>query len=649
MVLPPEISSRDGRMILLMVLTQLYGVAQLALVGWVARVVRLRVLLLAALAGTYAAAPAALLLEAGWTRAVAALSGQSLVEASVRASWTVDPLIEECAKLAPLLLLWLLVRSPRRQWGGTDLVLAGAALGAGFGLAEQLLRFAAHAGQAVHLDAGGWAIPAGPASAGVPGVARTLGSWLPAGVATGGLPDAAGSFDLHLVWSAVAGLGLALALRRGATTRARLAGLALIALAVADHAAANTQGVAGSLARTLATPFTAARPLAWAWPLAALAAAIWLDRQRPATGVVLACERRRPRSLGLARLALAHPPWSLQAVWGFVRLRRAWRRSARWGEPDLALGEALDLLAPALDRASGWKGSRIWRAATRRLRRRTTPAGPPAPRELLTTARGLLAVAWLLLLLPPVLYLLVGGVPSLAGVQRAMGTPPRWWLVVAAAVAGAAWTAWSLAVALRRLPQARRHPAAEVPASATLLLLVRAGALLASLAALWLLALGDAPGDQALPSAQILDAGGQATLLLVLLLALAANAAAPPFTPAPPGGGEAVIGTAVVAAVVGGIGVALLDDDEEGDGDGAAAARQPVPGLPYSAGELARLAERHAGAAGRPTRQEIERAIASAAPRPVRGHNAVRFDDQGVTVVVDRDLPWRSTAWFAGR
>jgi len=495
-------------MILLMALTQLYGVAQLALLGWVARVVRLRVLLLAALAGTYAAAPAALLLEAGWTRVVAALSGRSLPAAGALASWTVDPLIEECAKLAPLLLLWLLVRSPRRQWGGTDLVLAGAALGAGFGLAEQLLRFATHAGQAVHLDTGGWAFPAGPASVSVPGVARALGSWLPAGVATGGLPDAAGSLDLHLMWSAVAGLGLALALRRGADARLRLAGLALIALAVADHAAANTQGTAGSLARTLATPFTTARPLAWAWPLAALAAAIWLDRQRPATGVVLACERRRPRPLGLARLALGRPPWSLQAVWGFVRLRRAWRRSARWGEPDLALGEALDLLAPALDRAGGWKGSRVWRAATRRLQPRAARAGLPAPAELLTTAHGLAVVTWLLLLLPPVLYLLVGGVPSLAGVQRALGTRPLWWLV-AAAVAGAAWTAWSLAVALRRLPQARRHPAAEVPATATLLLLVRAGALVASLAALWLLALGDAPGDPPRLSAHILDAGGQ--------------------------------------------------------------------------------------------------------------------------------------------
>jgi hypothetical protein len=367
-------------MILLIALAQLYGLAQLALLGWAVRVVRLRVLLLAALAGMYAAAPLALLAEAGWTRTAAALSGKPLVEVTSRASSTIDPLIEECAKLAPLLLLWLLVRSLRRQWGTTDVVLAGAALGTGFGLAEQLLRFSGHTGQAIHLATGGWTIPAGQSTATVPGIACTLGSWLPAGVWRSGVPDAgAGALNLQLVWSSVAALGLALTLRRGAAARTRLAGLALIVLAVADHAAANTQGAASSLARTLASPFTTTRPIAWAYPLAALTAAIWLDRRRrPAyraapppepqaalasaatapsgrdatggmaaargrgavaaglpdrsagtaepragAGVVLACERRgRIRSLGPVRLALSHPPWSLLAVWGFVRLRR---------------------------------------------------------------------------------------------------------------------------------------------------------------------------------------------------------------------------------------------------------------------------------------------------------------------------------------
>jgi hypothetical protein len=136
------------------------------------------------------------------------------------------------------------------------------------------------------------------------------------------------------------------------------------------------------------------------------------------------------------------------------------------------------------------------------------------------------------------------------------------------------------------------------------------------------------------------------------VLALAANAADPPFAPAAPaGGGEAPIGELVVSAVVGGIGVALLEHDAGPDGDGPerAAGQQPVPGLPYTAGELADLADRHAAAGGRPTHEEIERAIASADPWPIRGQNAVRFDDRGVTVVVNRDLPWRSTAYFARR
>ena len=101
-------------MILLMVLAQLYGVLQLALLGWAARTVRLRVLLLAMLCGLYAAAPVAVLLEMSWTRTVAAISGDPLFEVISRASYTVDPFIEECVKLAPLLLLWALVRSARR-------------------------------------------------------------------------------------------------------------------------------------------------------------------------------------------------------------------------------------------------------------------------------------------------------------------------------------------------------------------------------------------------------------------------------------------------------------------------------------------------------------------------------------------------------
>src|SRR6266702_3091999 len=424
-------------MILLMVLAQLYGVVQMALLGWAARTIRLRVLLLAMLGGVYAAAPVAALLEVGWTRMVAAVS-------------------------------------------------------------EDLLRYADDAGRAVHLASGGWVIPAGLSAPTVPGVREALTSWLPAGVGSGGpLGDGpADAINVHLVWSCVAGLGLALALR-GGWRRAWLVGLGLVALAGADHAAFNTQGIAGGLARALAAPFGAARVLIWAYPLAVLATAIWLDRRALSTpsplpstnpasaaaeaaarasaasasaaggpaagaraagaGIVLACERRAPvRVVGLAWLGVAHPPWSLWAVWGFVRLRRGYLLSGRGGEPDVALGQAIGLIAPALDRAGGQAGSRVWREAVRRLSSRGAAADGrwPAVGELLTTRRGLLALPWLLLLLPPALYLLVGGVPSLASVQRAMATRYLFWLVIAAAVAGAAWTALNLAAGARHLPEA---------------------------------------------------------------------------------------------------------------------------------------------------------------------------------------------------
>ena len=147
----------------------------------------------------------------------------------------------------------------------------------------------------------------------------------------------------------------------------------MVVLAGADHAAFNTRGVAGELARGLAAPLNAARGLVWLYPLAALAAAVWLDRRELAivsgrSQAMLRAERGASiPSLGLVRLALARPPWSTQAVLGFVRLRRAWLLSGRDGEPDVALKEGLDAIAPSLDRAGGDAGARVWAAAVERL------------------------------------------------------------------------------------------------------------------------------------------------------------------------------------------------------------------------------------------------------------------------------------------
>ena len=692
-------------MVVLMVLAQVYGVVQLAVLGWAARTVRFRVLVLAMLAGLYAAAPAAALLQVAWTRAFAALSGVPLAEVTTTASYTLDPLIEELAKVAPLVVLWWALRSLRRQWAATDFVLAGAAIGAGFGLAEDLLRYADQAVRAVHLPAGGWIIPVGLNPPTVPGIGHLLGSWLPAGVAGGGVLGSVpgDAIDVHLVWSSLAGLGVALAVRQG-QRRIRLAGLALVLLAAADHAAFNTQGVAGELARALATPLNATRGLIGLYPLAVLAFAVWLDRREMAAAnagpnTTLQAERAAPiPSLGLARLAVARPPLSVLAVCGFVRLRRAWLLSGRHGEPDFALRQGLEPVAAALDRASD-AGAPVWGAAVERL-----AATRPGGRELVADARallrmrtGLLGLGWLLLLVPVGLYFVVGGVPSLAAVQDALTSRYLVWLVAVAVVAGALWTGRNLAAGLRRLPEAMRHPAADVPATAMLRLWTRAGSLVVSVLGLWLLVRGHALDGGLVSSADMLDALGQTLLVVALLLALGAIAADPPLAFALlDGGGAKLVGTGggalagqlAVSGVIGGIGVALMEggdssatpDGGSGRGSGergsstegseaseatqAAEAGQAgeaiqaaetdersVAVLDYTAEELAQFADQHGGEGeltGRPSLEEIHRTLTSVEGSSIPGQNAVRFDYQGVRVIINRDLPWRSTAYFAG-
>jgi CubicO group peptidase (beta-lactamase class C family) len=84
---------------------------------------------------------------------------------------------------------------------------------------------------------------------------------------------------------------------------------------------------------------------------------------------------------------------------------------------------------------------------------------------------------------------------------------------------------------------------------------------------------------------------------------------------------------------------------------GASGADQPVAGLDYTADELAQFAYQHVGEgelAGRPTFEQIHRTLTSVEGQPIPGQNAVRFDFEGVRVIINRDLPWRSTAYFPG-
>ena len=116
----------------MMAVAAVWGVLQLLLLSLPTRSVRLPTVLLALLVGVYGCGVATALVEYGYTRLQAGRSGQSLVEVVNTTSYTVAPWAEELIKLSPLLLAgW----SPviRRQWGLTDFVVLGAALGSGFG------------------------------------------------------------------------------------------------------------------------------------------------------------------------------------------------------------------------------------------------------------------------------------------------------------------------------------------------------------------------------------------------------------------------------------------------------------------------------------------------------------------------------------
>ncbi|MFD7060818.1 PrsW family glutamic-type intramembrane protease [Streptomyces sp. NPDC059906] len=92
-------------------------------------------MLIAFAVGVYGCGVAAGLVEFAYTRLYANQSGLSLVTVENTTSYAVAPWLEELVKISPLLLAGLSLKV-RRQWGLTDYVVVGAALGGGFGLLE---------------------------------------------------------------------------------------------------------------------------------------------------------------------------------------------------------------------------------------------------------------------------------------------------------------------------------------------------------------------------------------------------------------------------------------------------------------------------------------------------------------------------------
>ncbi|MFE9439450.1 hypothetical protein ACFYO2_10640 [Streptomyces sp. NPDC006602] len=77
----------------------------------------------------------------------------------------------------------LLELEVRRQWGLTDFTVLGAALGAGFGLLEALLRYSLDADRALSRH-GGWLVPDSLSPPYIPRPGEVFTSWLPSPAAT---------------------------------------------------------------------------------------------------------------------------------------------------------------------------------------------------------------------------------------------------------------------------------------------------------------------------------------------------------------------------------------------------------------------------------------------------------------------------------
>jgi hypothetical protein len=447
-------------MIASIVFAHVWGILQLVVLGSFARTVRLRTVLMSMAAGFYACTAVAVVLESAWILPTVWITGTPYANVVRVASYTVDPFIEEGVKLIPLVMLLLLVRVIRHQWSITDCVIVGAALGSGFGLAEDLYRFidstnAAWTGQE-------WLLR-GRIADGVivPGPSSTIVSWLPAGVVGIGVRRTfAGTWpalDPHLVLSAIGGLAVGLLLRHRRSL-AHYTGIALLLLAGVDHALFNA-ALFESARSPLSLLSTALHRVLWFVPLVVLAVAWWLDRQRQGTIPELALAKERttsPPILGTWRTALERFPWSALGVDAFVRIRRSYSSAS---------SEKSDTLDSLRARVVALRDRIDW-AVTQPRRLVSGVAWTRA--AFRATLRQPRVWACVVLIAPVVLWL-AGGLPRTSR--------PVWAVIPLMLAVALVWTAWNIIVGVGHWVRVSRGALADIPAVFALQLLSGVGTL----------------------------------------------------------------------------------------------------------------------------------------------------------------------------
>jgi hypothetical protein len=498
-------------MALFMMLAACYGVLQLAAVGSLTRSVRVMTLLLAVAVGIYGCGFVAVVLQFVYTRSVAMVTGTPIAEVVRTASYTVDPVIEEVVKVLPMALLALNTRI-RAQWGLTDYVLLGAGTGAGFGLVEGLLRFSTQARATTGNAFEGWTVRLDSVGYHVPGPFEIITSWLPAPVTAGDRYVLLGGpmTHQHAVYSAFAAFGVGLVLLGKGWQR--LLGLVPFAYACADHAAfnfdvvRNDDGAWGSIASTV----LAGNRLMWMYPLLLLLVAGLFDwrviraGKAAQTDVLLPAERGgEPGVVTLGRYAMVASPWTSLIAMRFALLRR----SLMFARARLSAAGAEGLhneVRAMRVQIEGTGDAALWRSVWTTLRQRK-PSTASKPNWL---RRYWPVPVSVVLVLPALLYLVVGGFPMTAGIQKLFTNRLAFNVIVPVFLAGMAMVAWQLAVNVRALPAALRAPTGEQGIQVAFRTGVAAGGVaVGGLSTLrWLQGAG--PADRVISNAHILDALG---------------------------------------------------------------------------------------------------------------------------------------------
>ncbi|WP_143645223.1 PrsW family glutamic-type intramembrane protease [Streptomyces antioxidans] len=560
-----------------MVAASVYGVVQLLALSSPTRSVRMSTVLLAIAAGVYGAGVAAALLELAYTRGVAEATGESLTEVVKSASYAVDPVIEELMKLAPLLFVAWNVRI-RRQWGLTDYVVLGAALGAGFGLLEAVARYGLDADRAIPHPTGGWAVPDSLRAPYIPGAEQVFSTWFPAPQWVLELGDRApaAATSPHLVYTAMAALGVGVLLRgRG---WARALGVLPLAATSGLHMLTN-YAAAHPTDRDAAERVDTFEGMLWAVPLVCLAVAMVVDLRQlwrgktVVPGVLLQAERAGRTGLGaLAAYGAWCVPWSTLIALRFARLRRSLLYGAAGGAPPYPGAESLHRTVAwsaaqvdASDRQHAW-----WSVDLRAVAR--------AAGTLRDRRRKWYVLVSVALAIPALLLLAIGSFPSAADLQQrfASGTGLR--VLVGFGIAGLLWTGWMLVRLLRAQRASLALPHGEALATIRFRVWTALGGCVVGALLLSRLADGMPPGGPVIRNLHLLDALNNFldylgfALLLLSLLALIS-----------PGGGlglalaGARVGTTVItreaaihAAAYGALGVVLMSAAADGSGGGGA-------------------------------------------------------------------------------